>query len=130
MITIDDEVIKNAQHIANYDNMVSKYFTEDETLSFSSPSFEVISMNLFYLLKNSITLPMTRKYRMRPDYLSYDQYGSTMFDLILMYVNGVFLAEEFTLTEVYIPNMSSIKEVLVYRQDFKNKDTKTVDWRV
>lgn len=130
MIVIDDEVVRNAQHIANYDNIVTTYFTADESLSFSSPSFDIISMNLFYLLKNSKKITMNRRYRMRPDYLSYDQYGTTLIDQILMYVNGVFLAEEFILQEVYVPSIDSIKEILVYKQSYKNKDTKTVDWRV
>ena len=49
---------------------------------------------------------------MRPDYLSYDEYGTVALAQLLMYVNAVPSIEGFDLETVIIPSMSAITEML------------------
>ena len=48
------------------------------------------------------------KYTYRPDYLSYDEYGSVLLGQLLMFVNGVFTVEEFSLDKVVVPDFQAI----------------------
>ena len=48
---------------------------------------------------------------MRPDYMSYDEYGTVALAHLLMYVNSVFCIEEFDLSTVILPSMESIIDI-------------------
>jgi hypothetical protein len=66
---------------------------------------------------------------MKPDYLSFDEYGTVALTWLLMYVNAVPSIEEFDLERVVIPSYSSIVEVLQDKFPIKDvEDLFEVAW--
>jgi hypothetical protein len=111
MLTIDQEAQRNVKASFEVDNMGQRYKTTNHIYTFTSPSISVIDKNLFYLLRNSYEMSLEQRYMYRPSYLSYDKYGVVNLDYLLMYINGVMCAEEFTIPVVVVPTMSAIVEV-------------------
>lgn len=111
METIDREAIRQARSPLNIDNFSDKYKTESGVFTFTSPSLWVLEKNYFYLLAHSTEKEFESKYRFRPSYLSYDEYGTVILDFLLMYVNNVKLIEDFKLNTVVVPDMSAIVEM-------------------
>lgn len=129
MITIDKETERDIRSPLELDNMANRYKTTNSLYTFTSPELWTIEKNLFYLLKNSTKKSFEPKYKMKPDYLSYDEYGTTALSQLLMYVNGVFCIEDFDLDEVVIPQMSAIVDVC--QDKFPKKDVdelEEVEW--
>lgn len=120
MITIDQEAKERVRHPLNLDNMADRYKTSSGYFTFTSPSLWTIEKHLFYLLKNSVQRDFDPKYKWRPDYLSYDEYGLITFAPFLMYVNNVLCIEEFDLITVIIPTRTSL--INVCRDKFSKKD--------
>ena len=85
MITNDNEARQRARHPIEIDNFADRYKTTSQTYAFTAPSLWVIEKNLFYLLKNSTQKQFNPKYAMRPDYLSYDEYGTVTLNQLLMF---------------------------------------------
>jgi len=96
----------------NLDFFTSRYKTTNGYYVFSAPVLYTVEKHLFYLLRNSEEKVFETKYKMRPDYLSFDEYGTTILGQLLMYVNGVYCVEEFDLDKVYIPSLRSISDIL------------------
>jgi hypothetical protein len=112
MITEDQESKKRIQSPLDLDYFCARYRTTNGLYSFSSPSLWTIDKYLYYLLSNSQEKTFQSQYRMRPDYLSFDEYGTVILAPVLMYVNGVFCLEDFDLDTVYIPSFSSIADIV------------------
>jgi hypothetical protein len=109
--------------------MADRYKTSNDIFTFTSPSLSVIDKNLFYLLRNSEEKDFDRKYTFRPDYLSYDEYGTVALAWLLMYVNTVPSIEEFDLVTVVVPTYSAIIETLKDKFPTKEVDELIeVDW--
>ena len=53
-----------------------------------------------------------RRYQYRPDLLSYDIYGSTQLDFVILLLNDIIDPKEFTRTILYLPRASVLKEFL------------------
>lgn len=98
-----------------------RYKTENSLFTFPSPSLEMLDQYLYFLLSNSTEKDFERQYVMRPDYLSYDEYGTVALAQLLMYVNSVPSIENFDLQTVIIPSMSAITEML--KDKFPKRDT-------
>ena len=128
MITIDQESKQRKRSPIDIDNMGQRYKTESEIYTFTSPSLWVMEKHLFYLLRNSKQVEFEQQYKMRPDYLSFDEYGTVILAQLLMYVNGIMCIEEFSLDTVVIPTFQSIIDITrdKFSKDFSNIDT--VDW--
>ena len=129
-ITIDQES-KQRERLAIDINFVGdRYTTENGLFTFPAPTLETLDQHLYYLLKNSVQKPLERKYFMRPDYLSFDEYGTVQLAYLLMYVNGVRAIEEFQALElVVVPEFSSIIEMLKDKFPIKDPDDLTeVNW--
>lgn len=129
--SIQVESDQNKQLPLDLDYMTTRYTTLSKEISFPSPSFWTIEQNLFYLLRNSTKKIFESKYSMRPDYLSFDEYGTVILAPLLMYINGVFSIEDFDLNEVIIPDFSFIIEIC--SDKFKAKDQlpselESIDW--
>ena len=77
-------------------------------------------MARYSLLRNSKEITFDQKYKWRPDYLSYDQYGTVALKELLMYVNGVQCVEDFDLSTVVIPDFSAIVDIC--RDKYSKKD--------
>ena len=111
LITIDKESKQRKLLPIDVDHMSPRYKTENGYFSFPSPSLWTIEKNLFYLLRNSRQVIFDRRYKMRPDYLSFDEYGTVALAHLLMYVNNIFSPEDFELDNVIIPDYSAILDI-------------------
>jgi len=98
----------------------NRYKTSNSLFTFPSPTLETIDQHLYYLLKNSVEKKFERQYVMRPDYLSFDEYGTVSLAQLLMYINTVPSPEVFDLQTVIIPSFSSITEML--KDKFSDQD--------
>ena len=124
--TIDIEARQQRRSPFDISKMSDRFKTSNGLFSFDSPSLETIEKNLYFLLRQSTVKEFERKYRFRPDYLSYDEYGTPILDKLLMYVNNVQTVENFTdLQEVIIPSKGSIVEML--KDNFPEKDSEDLD---
>lgn len=109
--TIDDEAKQFSRSPFNIGKMGAQYKTTNELFSFPSPELSTIDKHLFFLLRNSTIETFEPKYKYRPDYLSFDKYGTTILWQLLLYVNGVNSVEDFDLQQVVIPSVQSIVEI-------------------
>jgi hypothetical protein len=127
--TIDVEAKLNARLPVNIDFMSQKYICQSAPYIVNSPSLWVLEKNLFYLLRYSREEAFKPKYKMKPSYLSQDEYGTVILDYLLMYVNNVSCIEEFDLTTVIIPEYYAIVEICKdrYKNDNIN-DFKSLRW--
>jgi len=107
-LDIETEARQNIRQPIDIDHMRDRYKTTSEIYSFPSPTLETVEKNMFFLLKNSEYKQFELKYIYRPDYLSFDEYGTVLLSQLLMFVNGVFTVEEFTLDKVIVPSFQAI----------------------
>lgn len=118
--TIDQEAKRFLRSPFSIEKMADRYKTDNGLFSFPSPTLATIEKYLFFLLRNSTVKVMDSKYRWKPDYLSYDEYGTVILWELLMYVNSVFSVEDFNLKEVVVPSLPSIIEM--NQANFSEKD--------
>jgi len=111
LLTIDQESKKRLRSPLDIDKMAIRYKTNNGIYTFTSPQIKKLESNVFYLLKESKQVQMSREYVYKPEYLSYDEYGTVVLAKVLMYVNGIYTPEEFDLDIVSIPSMSAIMKV-------------------
>jgi len=111
MITIDQESRQRSRLPTSLDFMAQRYTTDNDLYTFTSPSLWTIEKNIWFLLRNSEQKDFESKYKMKPDYLSFDEYGTVTLAFLLMYVNGVMSIEEFDLNTVIIPTYSAIVDI-------------------
>ena len=129
MLTIDIESKQRRRNPTDIDNMAERYKTDSTYYTFTSPDLWTIEKNLFYLLRFSTQKQFDSKYKMRPDYLSYDEYGTAQMAQLLMYVNGVSCLENFSLVTVVVPSYSAIVEITKDKFQKKTADNLTsIDW--
>jgi len=129
MFTIDMEAKKNKLMPTSLDYMGISYRNVNGDVVFPSPLFWLLEKYLFFLKANSTKKIFELKYTMRPDYLSFDEYGTVILAPLLMYVNGIFCTEEFNLNEVIIPKISYISEILIDKfSELSPDDLEVVNW--
>lgn len=112
LITIDKEVKQRIRAPYILDNLTERFKTTSEHYTFSSPTLWTLKKNLYYLLKHSEKKELGGKYKYKPDYLSYDEYGTVALKDIIMYVNNIFSIEDFDLDFVVIPTKDAIVNIL------------------
>jgi len=120
LITITSESNNAVMSPLDLSRKSKKYVTSNGLYVFPSPSLYTLEKNLFYLLKNSVEKLFEDKYTMKPSYLSYDEYGTVALGEMLMYVNGVYCLEEFSLEYVVVPSLSSLIKINI--DNFKSYD--------
>lgn len=125
MITINEESGQRKKEIVNIDNYGERYKTSSGVYTFTSPSLWTLEKNLFFLLRNSKQIIFDQKYKMRPDFLSFDEYGTVVLAQLLMYVNGIFCFEEFNMDKVVIPDFQDIVEIT--KDKFPKKPTQDLE---
>lgn len=108
MLTIDNESKSNVRLAIDIDNMSRRYKTENGYFTFQSPSLETIEKNYFYLLANSTKIEFDAQYKSKPDYFSFDEYGTVSLAYLLMYMNNVYCAEDFDLKNIIVPSFDAI----------------------
>lgn len=111
-ITIDRESRTRSRAAIDINFSGNRYKTDNDIFTFPAPTLETLDQYLFFLLKNSVQKQFERRYKYRPDYMSFDEYGTVALAHLLMYVNTVPSLEGFDLQIVIIPSFNSIIEML------------------
>ena len=124
-ITIQDESRHRIRIPFDIDYMGPRYKTDSGVYTFPSPSLWSIQRNLFYLVSNSVLIQFNPKYKMRPDYLSFDEYGTVTLAYLLMYINSVYAIEDFDLDSVIVPSMEAI--VNICKDKFSKLDVSEIE---
>lgn len=119
-VTIDRESRQRSNLAIDINFFGDRYKTDNGYFTFPTPTLDTIDQYLYFLIKNSTEKKFERQYAMRPDYLSYDEYGTVALAQLLMYVNAVPSIEAFDLERVVIPSLSAITEIL--RDKFPKRD--------
>ena len=127
-ILINNEATRQLQSPLDIEKFGKRFKTENNLFTFPDPSLLTLDNNLFYLLKNSEEVEFKIKYRFRPDYLSFDNYGTTILWEMLMYINEIFSVEDFDLTKVIIPSMESITFILQDRYSSDIDELQSIKW--
>jgi hypothetical protein len=128
-VLIDQEARHKAKAPSDIERYGNRFKTDNDYFIFPDPNLETIDKNLYYLLRQSKEIQFEQKYKYKPEYLSFDEYGTTAFWEILLYVNGVYSVEDFDLSTVIIPAKESI--VFIMRDLFPEKpvsDLQGVNW--
>jgi hypothetical protein len=128
-ITIDRESKQRSNLAIDINFSGDRYKTDNGLFTFPAPTLATIDQYLYYLLTNAVEKKFDRQYLMRPDYLSFDEYGTVSLAQLLMYVNSVPSIEMFDLQTVVIPSLSAITEML--KDKFPKRevaDLTEVDW--
>lgn len=121
-ITINRESRQRSNLAIDVNFVGDRYKTDNGIFTFPAPSLDTIDQYLYFLIQNSKEKAFEQQYVMRPDYLSYDEYGTVSLAQLLMYVNAVPSIEQFDLETIVIPSMSAITEML--RDKFPKRDVK------
>lgn len=124
MITIEDEARQFSKLPTSLDNYGDRYKTVGGRYIFPSLTLWTIEKNLFYLLRNSVEKDFEPKYKMKPDYLSFDEYGTVVLAPLLMFVNSIPCIEDFNLVTVVIPSFHSIVDIC--SDNFPQKDVSSL----
>jgi hypothetical protein len=112
--TIDRESKQFITAPIDFERMGDRFKTGNGYYSFPNPSLKLLEDNLFYLLRNSEEIKFDAKYDFRPDYLSFDKYGTVVLDKFILFVNSINRPEEFVnLDKIYLPSLDSIIKILI-----------------
>ena len=126
---INREVRENIKSPLDFERFSQRFKTGNDLFTFPDPNLQTIEKNLYYLLRHSEEKKFESKYRYRPDYMSFDYYGTVILWQLLMYVNSVFSVEDFNLDVVIIPSLDAVTFIL---QDIfpieKPQDLQSINW--
>ena len=112
-VTIDKESNNFKRMPIDFERMGERYKTDNELFTFPSPDLATLEENLFFLLRNATELVFKPRYNMKPEYLSFDVYGTPQLAPVLMFVNNIGSVEEFfDLPKVVIPALDAITRIL------------------
>lgn len=81
-------------------------------VNFVSPSISVYEKYRYVLLKDSTRKDLEPKYYYRPDYVSYNEYGTVTLWTMLLYINNIPTIEEFNVANILIPSRTSINRLI------------------
>jgi hypothetical protein len=126
---ISTEATQNLQSPLDIENFGQRWKTSNNYFTFPDPNLLTLDKNLYYLLRHSEEIKFNGKYKYRPDYLSYDYYGTVMLWEMLLYVNNVFSLEDFDLNTVVIPSFEAVTFIL--QDSFQipdSEDLQSIDW--
>ncbi len=87
------------------------------TLTMDSPAITLLLVKYQTLKINAQIITMTSRYYQRPDYVSYDYYGTTEYWYIIMYINDCFSFSDFTMSSFYLPQIDTITDLVTYPLD-------------
>lgn len=119
-LLIDIEARKYIRSPIDIEHYGDRFKTENDYFTFPDPNLVTIDKNLYYLLRFSEEIPFDEKWKYRPDYLSYDHYGTPILWQLIMYVNGISSIEDFDLKTVILPSMQAI--IFSLRDSFPERD--------
>lgn len=118
-LTIDEESKQASLQTVDIDKHRIRYQSReldpetntDVVIKFVSPSIYLYDKFQFYFLKNSVIKDLSPRNFFRPDYVSYEEYGTTILWTLILYINNIATIEEFNIPRIYIPTMESIYHV-------------------
>jgi hypothetical protein len=111
--TIDKEAQTYKRMPIDFERMGERFKTDNELYTFPDPNLRTLEENLFYLLRNATELVFKPRYNFRPEYLSYDIYGTPALAPILLFVNNIASVEDFyNLPKIVIPSLDAITTIL------------------
>ena len=100
------------------DNFRNKYQTNEVELngnviniSLVAPCLTILDKYRFYILENCSKKRVDRKYFYRPDYLSYDEYGTTNWWYLILYINDIPTLQDFTREDILLPNVDCVSKL-------------------
>jgi len=111
MASIKAESKRNASLNVDFDNFREKYKDADGISEVIFPGFSIppYEINMFILMSNSEQVDFIPRWHQRPDYVSYDYYGSVIFWPIILYVNQIPSFEDFKdISKILVPSYSMI----------------------
>ncbi len=129
-ITIDKESENFKRMPVDFERMGERFKTVNELFTFPDPNLRTLEENLFFLLRNAVELVFKPRYNFRPEYLSFDVYGTPALSQVLLFVNNIASVEDFhDLPKVVIPTLDSITTVLsdIYPEE-EIEDLGSISW--
>ena len=84
---------------------------EELFIQFVSPKIIAFDDYRFFLLKNSVKTEISPTRYYRPDYVSFDEYGTTNLWALLLHINDIGTLEDFDKPEIFIPSKFSIFQI-------------------
>jgi len=115
--TIETEAGRNAKLAVDIDNMRSRYKEDDLinnlSVTFPVPEIYAYENKFFVLISKSKKEKFKTRWSQRPDYVSYEFYGNTIFWTLILFVNRINSIEDFiNLGEILIPPFDLILELV------------------
>lgn len=129
-VTIDKESTNFKRMPVDFERMGQRFKTDNDLYTFPDPNLRTLEENLFYLLRNATEVLFKPRYNYRPEYLSYDVYGTPALAPVIMFVNNIGSVEEFyNLPKIVIPSLDSITTILsdIFPEE-DITDLQSVDW--
>lgn len=112
-IVIDKESERFKRMPIDFERMGERFKTANKLYTFPDPNLRTLEENLFFLLRNSVELVFKPRYNFKPEYLSYDVYGTPALAPVLMFVNNIGSVEDFyNLPKIVIPSLDSITTII------------------
>jgi len=112
-ITIDKESENFRRMPIDFERMGRRFKTDNLLYTFPDPNLQTLEENLYFLLRNSTELVFKPRYNFKPEYLSFDVYGTPALAPIIMFVNNIGSVEQFSnLPKIVIPSLDAITRVL------------------
>ena len=121
---IFDEARSLSTLASDFDNIRSRYVKSDvdQGIVVRFPSAESASLEHYkhLLITESDKEDFNIKWNMRPDYASYEFYGTTIYYHLLMFVNNIMSFEEFVdLETILVPRDYIVNDILEFRNTNK-----------
>lgn len=118
--SIKTEAKSNYRQSIDVDNFRNFYDDYDpfSKLYVKFPSFDIISFerNFYIMAAKSRQVDFINRWIMRPDYVSYDFYRTTVLWPMILYINGVFTIEEFKgFKTILVPPMDAVLDLVKNR---------------
>ena len=119
--SIKTESSRNSKLATDLDNFRNRYSDVDPIngIQVTFPAFDILTFekNLFIMLNNSERIKFKNRWYMRPDYTSFDMYGTVIYWNLIMYINNIYTIEEFVDFEtILVPPYSTVFKLFNDRQ--------------
>lgn len=114
---IDDEALALSKLANDLDNFRRIYSTTEKTtdeeilIQFVAPKIQAFEDYRFCLLQNSNIQPLAPGRYYRPDYVSYDNYGTPNLWALILFINNVPSIEDFNIENILVPTKNIISDI-------------------
>jgi len=99
-------------------------------ISFASPYFSTLEKYRYYLYSNCKTKILDKKNYYRPDYVSFEEYGTTNYWALILFINDIASIDEFVSDNILIPSVESLNRISGDNIDlqYKSLGKSKFDW--